>query len=310
MTTRLIPTGAREDVVRVHGRLRILRAGDGQGTAVPALLIHGGGYDHSAISWFHLFDALGSQRRVVAVDLPGFGGSIQAQPVGGPTRMAEVIADVMDALGLGSAVVFGCSMGADVALHLALDRPALVAGLVLIGPGGLTPIVKNRLAHTLVWAATQVPDCVLLPATRLANRFAGAALQRLVHDRDAIPDRVLAEFITEAKHPRAGIAYGRYNQATIGLTGMRHDVTRHLSRITVPTLIVHGAEDVLVDAAGSRRAAELLPEAKLVIVPECGHWAQLERPGLFLEESRVLLARVDAARQYRWPASEEHRRPN
>lgn len=297
MATPLVPAGAREDFVNVHGRLRILRAGAGQDGAVPALLVHGGGYDNSAISWFHLFDALGPERQVVAIDLPGFGGSIEAQPVGGPARMAEVIADVMDALGMTSAVVFGCSMGGDVALHLALARPARVAGLVLVGPGGLTPVVKNRLTHTLAWAVTRLPDSLFLPVTRLANRFADAALQRFVHDRDATPDRVLSEFIAEAKHPRAGVAYGRYNQATIGRTGMRNDVTRHLGHITVPTLIVHGAEDVLVDTADSRRAAELMPDATLVIVPGCGHWAQLERPQIFLQESRSLLARVDAARR-------------
>ena len=98
MATRLIPPGAREDFVSVHGRVRILRAGTGQDGAVPALLVHGGGYDPSAISWFHLFGALGSERPVVAVDLPGFGGSIEAPPVGGPDRMAAVVADVMDAL--------------------------------------------------------------------------------------------------------------------------------------------------------------------------------------------------------------------
>lgn len=296
VAARLVPVGAREDCVTVHGGLRILRAGDGNDAAVTALLIHGGGYDNSAISWFHLFDELGSERQVVAVDLPGFGGSIEAPPVGGPARMAEVVAEVMGALGISPVVVFGCSMGGDVALHLALARPDLVAGLVLVGPGGLTPLVKNRLTHTLVWAGTKAPDWVLSPATRLANRFAGAALKGFVHDRDAIPDQVLAEFIAEAMHPRAGIAYGRYNQTTIGRTGMRNDLTRHLGRIIAPTLIVHGAKDVMVDVAGSRRAAGLMPEAELVIVPDCGHWAQLERPQTFLAASRSLLARVDATR--------------
>lgn len=208
--------------------------------------------------------------------------------------MAEVVADVMGTLGIGPVVVFGCSMGGDVALHLALARPDLVAGLVLVGPGGLAPLVKNRLTHTMVWAATKAPDWVLMPATRIANRFAGATLKGVVHDRDAIPDEVLAEFIAEAKHPRAGIAYGRYNQATIGRTGMRNDLTRRLGRITVPTLIIHGAKDVMVDLAGSRRAAELMPEATLIIVPDCGHWAQLERPHTFLDEAHSLLTRVDA----------------
>lgn len=299
MTDRLLPAGAHEDHIDTdRGRLRLLRSGSAVRApdVTPLVLIHGGGYDNSAISWFHLFAAFGPGREVIAVDLPGFGASIDLPPVGGPVPMAELIAEVITRLDLGPAVVLGCSMGGDVALHLALAHPDLVAGLGLIGPGGLTPMLRGRPTHTMAWAATKIPDQLLLASTRLANRFVDAAIKGFVHDRDAIDDRVLAEFRAEAAHPRAGIAYGRYNQATIGRRGMTNDVTGRVSEISVPVLIVHGEQDVMVDPSGSRRAAARMPDAQLVLVPDCGHWAQLERPGIFKEELSRLLARVDGGR--------------
>lgn len=297
LATRLTPPAAVEGVVETaRGCLRILRAGDAAAGAPSAVLIHGGGYDNSAISWFHLFEELGPERQVLAIDLPGFGGSIDVEPVGGPEAMAAVVAEAMEALHVGPAVVFGCSMGGDVALNLALRHPDKVVGLALIGPGGLVSQFKDPATHFMAWAGTRLPDRMLYPATRLANRFVKAAIKSVVHDPAAIPEEVLAEFIAESKHPRAGLAYGRYNQATIGRRRMRNDLSGCVDHIDVPTLIVHGAEDVLVEPEGSRRAAERMPRARLIVQPDCGHWAQLERPAAFRAETRKLLSTIDGRR--------------
>lgn len=300
MAVPLIPPRARAVVVdTARGRLRTLRAGPDRATggasatsARPLVLIHGGGYDNSAISWFHMFNEFGTERDVLAVDLPGFGGSIDAEPVGGPAQMASVVAEVTDAEQTGPAVVFGCSMGGDVALNLALERPDLVAGLVLVGPGGLVPVWRNRPAQFAAWLGVRIPDLLLLPMTRWANRFVRSALDQFVHDREQIPQQVLAEFIAEAGHPRAGLGYARYNQATIGPAAMRNDLSERVGQIKVPTLFFHGALDAMVDPEGSRRAAAAMPRADLELVPDCGHWAQLERPDDFAIAARRLLARA------------------
>ncbi len=294
--TALIPAGARAITIDTPtGRLRALHAGH-DADRTPAVLVHGGGSDNSAISWFRALESLSRDREVWAIDLPGFGGSIDVPPVGGPRELAAVVALAMDALGVDEAVVFGVSMGGDVALNVALDHPERVAGLVLIAPGGLVPLVRDRVTHCAAWLAAQMPDWLLLPLARLANRFVDRVLRSMVKDPSTLPPEVVPEFTREARHPKGGLAYGRYNQATIGRRGMRNDLSGRVHEITAPTLLFHGEDDPMVDPEGSKRAAEQIPHARLVMVPDCGHWAQLEAHDRFIREAEALLALVDDRR--------------
>lgn len=288
--TRLIPPAAAERHVDTSaGRLRVLHAGD-PADRPPLVLVHGGGTDNAAISWYRLIEPLSADREVWALDLPGFGGSIDVPAVGGPRELAGVVADALTGLGVSEAVVFGVSMGGDVVLNLALDHPDLVAGLVLIAPGGLAPIIRNRWTHLCAWTALQSPDWLLRAIAVLGNRFAGTAIRAIVRDPATLPAEVVDEFTREARAPGAGLAYGRYNQATVGRRGMLNDLTGRVHEITAPTLLFHGANDSMVDPAGSERAAARMPSAELALVPDCGHWAQLEAHERFLSETRSFLA--------------------
>ena len=292
----MVPLGAEEREVETRsGRLYALHAGSGR-DGVPIVLVHGGGSDSSAISWFRLIEPLSRSHEVWAIDLPGFGGSIGIEPVGGPGPMASLLVEAMDRVGATSALVFGVSMGGDVALNLALSYPDRIAGLVLIAPGGLVPIFRNRGAHFLAWLAAQSPDWLLFPAARVANRFVGAALRAMVEDPDTLPPEVVEEFARQARHPRGGVGYARYNQATLGRRSMLNDLSDRVGKITAPTLIFHGENDPLVDPEGSRRAAARMPGARLVMVPECGHWAQLEAHERFLVELDDFIHAVNVGR--------------
>jgi pimeloyl-ACP methyl ester carboxylesterase len=295
-TTPLRPPGSRElHVDLVAGRLRVLAAGEPHqgGGSTPLLLLHGGGTDSAAISWYRLLAPLGRDRLVVAPDLPGFGGSIEVPPVGGPDALADTAVAVLDALGIARAVVGGVSMGGDVALHLALRHPERVAGLVLIAPGGLVDRVGGPVAHTAAWLATRLPDGILLPLARFANRFARSTMRSIAKDPTTLPAESVDEFVREARHPLGGVAYGRYNQATVTRHGMSNDVSDLVDGIAAPTLFVHGEDDRMVPIAGSRRAAVRMPRARLVAVADCGHWAQLEAHDLALAEITSFLDEVE-----------------
>ncbi len=290
----LTPPGAgRLEVPTTVGRLGALHAGAPVVGAHPLVLVHGGGTDSSSISWYRLVEPLAADREVWAVDLPGFGSSMGVAPVGGPDAMADVLAEALGTLGVGPAVVCGVSMGGDVALNLALRHPPLVAGLVLVAPGGLVPRLGSPRLQRAAWLAARLPDLVLLPAGRLANRFVRSALRAMTKDPSRLPTEVVEEFARLARDPRGVLGYARYNQATLGRDGMLNDLTSRVGRIGPPTLLVHGAEDPVVDLGGSRRAAELMPRARLVVLPDCGHWAQLECHDEFLAEVVPFLAEVD-----------------
>lgn len=308
---RLLPPGSTETFIDLDGgRIRVLRSDtqpavpstatdaaavecDQRATRPPVLLIHGGGTDNSAISWYEVFAALGPEREVVAVDLPGFGRTTGIGPVGGPAELADFVARVARRLAMPPAVVMGVSMGGDVALNLALRHPDLVEALVLIAPGGLIPVLRNRAIQLSAWLAAQLPDMLLVPLARVANRYVKTVIRAMVKDPDILPREVVDEFVREARRPGAGMAYGRYNQASIGPGSMRNNLLPVVSRVDVPTLFFHGQDDPLVSPEGSRLASELMPNAVLVLVPDCGHWAQLEARDRFLTEVRGFLADVD-----------------
>ncbi|MEH3039822.1 MAG: alpha/beta hydrolase [Sphingomonas paucimobilis] len=253
-------------------------------TGLPILLLHGGGMDRASISWARLIGPLSVDRMVIAPDLPGFGASLSLPPAGSAAAMAAVVLDMIDRIGVDRVVVAGVSMGGDVAMNLALLAPARVAGLVLVAPGGLASVVRNRAVQVMAWATAQLPDALLLPLVRQGNRFVRQIVRWMVKDVATLPPDIVERFVAEAGREKAGVAYLRYNQASLGPARMRNDLSGRIGAIAVPTLFVHGADDAMVDPADSRRAASRMRQARLVIIPDCGHWAQVEAADRFMVE--------------------------
>ncbi|MGV0837223.1 alpha/beta fold hydrolase [Mycolicibacterium thermoresistibile] len=295
MATRLIPPGSIESFLDLDGgHVRTLRSTvtPSDSSRPPLLLIHGGAADNSAISWYDMFTALGAEHRVIAFDLPGSGATTGIAPLGGPENMADFVMRAAERIGLGPAVVIGVSMGGDVALNVGLRHPSRVRALVLVAPGGLVPRLRSRTLQLSAWLLARLPDALLLPLVRLANRFVDAGVRAVVKKPDALAPEVRAEFAREARRPGAALGYLRYNQATLGPTAMRNNLLPVVHQITVPTLFFHGADDPIVNPDGSRRAAERMPNAELVLVDDCGHWAQLEAGDRFCTELRRFLASI------------------
>lgn len=287
MTAPLVPAGARVGFVgHAGGRVRVLRGG-GPG-ATPVVLVHGGGPDNAAISWFEVFGELARSRPVLAPDLPGFGHTDGVPVDGSPAAMADLAVAVA---GARPAVWIGVSMGGDVVLNVALRHPGAVAGLVAVASGGLAAYAGNRVLHPLAGLACRLPDAVLLPALRLANRFTGAAVRAMVHDPASVPPAVRAEMVRESR--RALTGYLRYNQATVGPWRMRNDLSGRVAGIRAPALFVHGLQDRLVDPRDSLRAAAAMPDARAVLLDGCGHWVQIEARDRFLAELGPFLRRID-----------------
>jgi pimeloyl-ACP methyl ester carboxylesterase len=168
---RLVPPGAVEHFVELaEGPVRVLVGGPTDAATIPAVLIRGGGTDNVGISWFHAFSALGADRRVIALDLPSFGGTMDVPPVGGPAPMSDLVVRVVDGLGLGTAAL-GVSMGGDVALNVALGQPDRPAALVLVAPGGLAERVGGRTTHFLSCSVRSCPTgfCSRWRASRTAS---------------------------------------------------------------------------------------------------------------------------------------------
>jgi len=246
-----------------------------RGKGDPVLLIMG--YAARAAHWGEEFrDLLASNHRVVSFDNRGTGDSDKPANPWTMADMARDAAAVMEAVGLACAHVVGLSMGGMVAQELALSDPARVRTLSLVathsgGPGVVPPAPE-------VTAAMFNPDRSISAVRRIENIWRAICAPGFLDD----PRRREACLRLDLEKPIPLAMLANQAQAV-----MASDRSGRLSQIRVPTLAVTGTEDHLVPPANSDRLAALIPGARLVRIPGCGHMVPLEKPR---ELARILLA--------------------
>jgi pimeloyl-ACP methyl ester carboxylesterase len=247
-------------------QLSYLRFGVGAGAIV---LLHGIGASKEL--WWSALIALAPLGRVFALDLPGHGHS----PLLGTADMAQIarrVADFCDAQGLTAITLVGHSMGGNIALELALARPALVRRLVLTDPAAQAadlPIYTNssRANSFHRWAA-------LRTSMMFGQRFGrvGRYVPRWLRGGFVLPALRRASYL--ARHD-VGAMHQQLDSLVANPIGAR------LAEIQVPTLVISGEFDPLVPPAHSRRVAEAIPGARYAVVRRAGHNPMDERPQAF-----------------------------
>src|SRR3954452_11364984 len=231
--------------------------------------------------------------RVVAYDHRGAGRSAAWL---GPVSIATLAADaarVLDDRGLDSAHVLGLSMGAGVALELALRMPHRVRSLILVGGGVGGPMT----VRPPLGAAAGAVGGVLSDSVH--HRRAGPGPSRFSQRfRDEHPDRVASYMPSFARH-RAPPWTSGWQMVAVACFGRRGS----LHRVKAPTLVLHGGLDVMAPVANARMLAEGIPDAELHVVADAGHAVPLEHP----EASARLLVDWVGRHAHVRPATPRHR---
>lgn len=253
--------------------------GDASGAATPMILIHGLGDE--ADTWRHVFVRLAQHRRVIALDLPGFGRSDRPQRAYTLAFFAQTVAALMAALGMERSVLVGSSMGAATAQRLALARPDVVEKLVLIGgcvPAqfGLPPLPMwaflapglGELGYTSLRKSSDAGYSTLIPYYYQLDALPEA-------DRAFLAERVRARVFSDGQR-RAFLSALRW--MTIERALRAEQLRRQVIHQQTPTLLVWGEQDMIVPSAAAHAMAALLPNAQVRIIPACGHLPQQERP--------------------------------
>ncbi len=243
------------------------------GDGPPVLLIHGMGGD--ADVWGEALEMLGERRRVIAYDRRGFTRSAHA-PVDDLQVHREDAAALLEALGAAPAVVVGWSSGGLIALDLALQRPDLVAGLVLEEAplhAAKRPGLRQLRAAITARVLSRVKDdgAGSEAFLRWALRYStgGTGFDRL-----------------DASMREAMLANG---PASMG--DLRAGTAEHLSREQVaalrcPVVCLLGELSDRAFARATDHVAELVPGARVVRVAGAGHAIHLERPAEFVAAVR------------------------
>ena len=223
----------------------------------------------SARYWFRQIPVFSKEYRVIAIDNRGTGRSDKPEIPYTADMMAADIAGLLDAIGVGTAHVFGHSMGGMIAQHVALDYPDKVQSLIL---GATTCGGRDRVHGVLVEDFQKFMDPDFL-ATMSPQEILHAALifkftQEFIDNNPALIERHCAEKMSYPPAPYVGAVQ---IPAAIG-----HDTCDRLHEIRVPTLVMTGDADGLVAPENSRVLAARLPNAELVILHNVAHSFPIE----------------------------------
>ena len=246
-------------------RLAVHTAGSG----LPLLLLHGFPLDHGM--WARQ-EPLAERVRLIVPDQRGFGGSTGP----GPESMEQLADDavaLLDAVHIATpAVVCGLSMGGYVAQHVAARHPDRVAALVLVDTRLEADTPEVRAGRVDLAAKVGRLGQSLVAEAMIPRLLATSAEAKAAPDRAAIEAELQRMIVSQ---PVETI------QAALAAIGGRPDMTEAVQQLRVPALLVVGAEDALTPPACMEKAEQLIPDARLLVVPRAGHMTPLEAPGVF-----------------------------
>ncbi|MBA0053801.1 alpha/beta hydrolase [Streptomyces sp. AJS327] len=227
---------------------------------VPIVLVHGTRF--SAGQWSMQLAALDGEFPVTAIDLPGH-GERSAEPWS--LRAAtDVIADAVDALGHGPALVVGHSLGGYVTLEFARRRPERTRGLVLAGASFAT---RGARVAPYRWIAGLVPR---VPADRL-TRWNDRLLRRL-YPREVVEATIRAGYAFHTLPAAWGEVLGRFDAES-------------MRAVRAPVLILNGEKDT-VFRSDEVRFARAHPEARVELIPRARHLMNFDDPAAFSDAVR------------------------
>ena len=229
----------------------------GAADATPIALLHG--FTQTAGCWGTFADILAASNPIVAVDLPGHGGSAEVRT--NLPQTAELLATTLPA-----SIVIGSSGGGRVALHLALSHPELVDRLVVIGSTG--GIASNDERHQ--------------------RRIADEALADHLEDIgvEAFLDEWLSQPLFSSLSAEQSFRELRATNSASGLasslrlcgTGTQEPLWDRLGELNMPVLVIAGANDDKFTNLGNQLVESIGANASMQLIDDAGHSAQLENP--------------------------------
>lgn len=234
------------------------------GKGPPLLLVHG--YPLSRDVWRAQIDELRSTYRVIAPDLCGFGSS---ESRSGPVTMEEFardLAEFSDRIHAGAVTLAGHSMGGYIALAFARHFPEKLSRLVLVA--------TRAGADTQAVAAARRASAGKVLAEGVQSTIETMA-PKMLAAKNRSPQMLARVCALMGKASPQGVA-----GALLGMA-QRIDATELLPKISVPTLVITGADDDLIAPQESIAMAGAIPGAQLEILPGAGHLLFVEKPGEF-----------------------------
>src|SRR5262245_4305659 len=267
---RLEPT-AKDASVFGYG-IHYLEAGGGD----PVILLHGTGGEGAR--WMPTIKGLASNFRIIALDQIGFGQSDKPLTTYHSGVFAAFLSGFMKVIGVPRASIMGQSMGAAVALHLAVHDPQMVERLVLINGTDYRSEPAATRTSPPDWHARQIANAATLKESR-------EYLEKLYFDHSFITDRLVEQNLI-LRLRSAYTIESMQRASDRGLGGLTEDEVRG---IKAPTLLVWGANDKISPPANADKLNVAINGSRKVLIDKAGHFPFLEHPERFNQIVREFL---------------------
>ncbi len=246
------------------------------GTGPSVILIHG--FGGSMWQWEHQQHALSQHFRVLTPDLPGSGLSDKPQIEYRPDQMLDFFIGFMDAVEISQATLVGNSMGAGLAIGMALTHPSRVTKLILID--GLPQHVMEKLTSPMVKRAleTRAPAWLVSFGNRLfGGLMTESILKEIVHDSTLLTPTVIERSTRNRLRPGLFKPIMSVREA---LPLWEARLATQIGNITHPTLVIWGQEDRVFPVAVGEELHHTIKGSQFMGVPNAGHLPQWEQPDL------------------------------
>jgi pimeloyl-ACP methyl ester carboxylesterase len=264
-------SGAGSHFVDLPGGLHVHYQEDGDAGAPLLVLLHG--FGDSYTGWEGWVAELSGKFHLIRLDFPGHGLTrAPADYVLGGERLADFVDAFAAALSLPKFAVAGNSMGGGVAWQLALRHPDRIDALILVDAGGFP---------------NETPPAKIPLAFRILKYRLGRAFLRNIDNRPLIDEGLKTDVYDKSVITPAFVdRWAEFQRApghrailmSLNPAGFGNASAEALRAIKVPSLVLNGESDVLVEPASARKFAAAIAGAKLIIYPHVGHLPQVEIP--------------------------------
>jgi len=229
------------------------------------VMIHGSGAWHFV--WEEQLANLADTANLYALDLPGHGnsGRYGEESV---SAYAECVQGFVQSLSLEKVVLCGNSLGGAVVIELCIRYPLLAKGVILIGTGA-----RLRVMPEILSLLEDDPEAF----EEMLSRYAFSP---------KTPEDIVESYFEKARNVPVDVTIGDFKACDT------FDRMKEVSQIKAPSLVVVGEDDKLTPVKYARYLKENIPDASLIVVPECGHLVMMEKPALLNKYIKEFLSRL------------------
>ena len=240
---------------------------DEQGSGRPILVLHGGGGPRTVAG---LANSLSAHAHVLVPTHPGFGGEPRPEWFNNIDDLAIAYLDLLERLALRDVMVIGSSMGGWIASEMAVRDTSRLSSIVLMDAAGI-----HVDGHPIVDVFPLAPDQLA------ALSYHNPAAFRI--DPATLGPEQSAAIAANFRALKVYTEGGKMEDTKLG---------RRLSRVNIPTLVVWGESDRVIDPDYGRAYAQSFPSARFELIPEAGHLPQMEQPARVLKVIQEFTASI------------------